>query len=221
MSGYRIEHMALSVLKRWPTNPKTHAKEQLGASVARFGFIAPLLIDEGTGQLVAGHGRLEALETRKAAAEAPPENVKVVNGEWLVPVVRGVKFKSEAEAEAYLIADNRLTEKGGWNTQGLLEVLSSMPGANLEGSGFDAGDVKAMLKEASEAARPAGGKTPADLKAGFDAADTKQVTLYFEGARYDAFLERFEKAGQKLGAASPGETLVKLIERYEAELAKS
>lgn len=220
--SYRIEYMALGALKKWPTNPKTHAEGELKLSVSRFGFIAPLMIDEGSGQLVAGHGRLGALEARKAAAEPPPENVQVREGEWFVPVVRGVKFKSELEAEAYLIADNRLTEKGGWNSEALLDMLKALPdGGALEATGFSAKDVKALLHEVSDAAKPAVGKTPADLKAAFDAADTKQVVLYFEGARYDEFVKRFEAAQKKLGAESMSDALVKLLDAYEGALAQS
>jgi hypothetical protein len=55
----------------------------------------------------------------KAQGNEAPANVQTnAAGEWLVPVVRGVAFNSDAEIEAYLVADNRLTILGGWNEPG-------------------------------------------------------------------------------------------------------
>ena len=66
------------------------------------------------------------------------------DGSWLVPVIRGVSFKSEEEAQAYLLADNRLVELGGWNTSALIEELEKLAEeSTLEGTGFDDSDKQA------------------------------------------------------------------------------
>jgi hypothetical protein len=72
------------------------------------------------------------------------------DGDWLVPVVRGVAFNSDAEIEAYLVADNRLTILGGWNEPelaGLLQDLAAQDTALLEATGYDADDLQALLDE--------------------------------------------------------------------------
>ena len=61
MSELRIEYMPLREVRGWDRNPKGHDTAELEESFKRFGFVTPLILDEGTGQLVAGHGRLEAL----------------------------------------------------------------------------------------------------------------------------------------------------------------
>lgn len=122
----RIEYIALEDLKRWPRNPKKHAEDNIKRSIERFGFNNPILIDERSGRLVAGHGRIDVLGQMKKSGKTPPKNIKVKDGEWLVPVVRGVEFNSEAEAEAYLIADNSLTAMAGWDDAGLLEMLHDL-----------------------------------------------------------------------------------------------
>jgi len=72
MSGnLRIEYMPLSTLKKWPRNPKRHALAAIDQSYDRFGFTAPILIDERTGLMVAGHGRVDQLAARKAAGKEP------------------------------------------------------------------------------------------------------------------------------------------------------
>jgi ParB-like chromosome segregation protein Spo0J len=139
LSTVRIEYVALSKLERWPRNPKTHDLEQLDKSVERFGFVQPLLVDENTGKLIAGHGRLDTLLAMKAGGKPAPERVQDKGGDWLVPVVRGVAFKDEREAEAYLIADNRLVEIGGWDEDVLKAILDDLGtiSAGFAGIGWD------------------------------------------------------------------------------------
>ena len=73
----RIEFMDLEAIRRAPRNPKGHDLERIGGSFDRFGFVAPPMLDEATGRLVAGHGRLDALVARKRAGGQPPARVRV------------------------------------------------------------------------------------------------------------------------------------------------
>jgi len=134
----RIELVPLSQVQAWPRNPKKHDEPGLDASLERFGFVNPLVLDETSGRLVAGHGRLEALRRRLEAGKPPPARVEVRGAEWCVPVLMGVSFADEAEAEAYLLADNRLTELGGWDQVALADMLRRpvTERAALEGTGF-------------------------------------------------------------------------------------
>ena len=143
----RVEYTSLEEIKKWPRNPKDHDLHEIRKSFYRFGFIKPILIDEGTGQLVAGHGRLDTLKLLRDNDKSPPRGVRVIEDQWLVPVLRGVAFKDPAEAEAFLIADNRLSEIGGWDEDTLSEILSEMVDVDglLEGTGFDIAEVMDML----------------------------------------------------------------------------
>lgn len=148
----RIEYVALAELKRHPRNPKDHDVSAIARSVNRFGFTAPVIIDERTGYLAARHGRIDTLAQLKAQGKEPPANVQTqeFDGDWLVPVVRGVAFNSDAEIEAYLVADNRLTILGGWNEPelaALLQDLAAQDTALLEATGYDGDDLQALLDE--------------------------------------------------------------------------
>ena len=56
-------------------------------------------------------------------SKSPPEDVKIGDdGVWLVPILRGWTSRSDADAEAYLVAANRLTERGGWD-HGMFELV--------------------------------------------------------------------------------------------------
>lgn len=146
----RIEYVAMSAIQEWPQNPKLHADAVLDASLERFGYVAPLLRDEGTGRLVAGHGRLDRLVARKTAGKPPPERIKVRRGEWMVPVICGIAFTSAEEAEAYLLADNQTTILGGWKDADLAPMLERVraTAGQFSGVGFTAehlAEIKARL----------------------------------------------------------------------------
>ena len=97
-------------LTPYARNSKKHSPnqiKQIASSIKEFGFINPIIAD-GTGTIIAGHGRLEAA---------------LQLGMATVPCVR-VEHMTERQRRAYVIADNRLAEIGTeWDTEMLgLEV---------------------------------------------------------------------------------------------------
>ncbi len=148
MSELHIEYLPLSQLVEAARNPKKHALEPLGASIGRFGYVEPIILDERTGRMVAGHGRRESLLKMRAAGEMPPSGVRSGDNDWLVPVVRGWASKSDKDAEAYLVASNRHVDLGGWDDAALAEMLQSLAAADaLDGTGFVDDDVERLLFE--------------------------------------------------------------------------
>lgn len=140
----RLVHIEPSRLKPHPDNPRTHSKEQvkkIAASIKRFGFRNPVLVDENS-NVVAGHGRLLAATELKLAT---------------VPTLV-LADMTEAERRAYIIADNRLAECAGWDEDRLASELAAI--ASLDGeldlalTGFDGGALEKLLELA--AAGPAG-----------------------------------------------------------------
>lgn len=160
--GVHIEYVSLAELRRWPRNPKGHALGTLHESYDRFGYVMPMLLDERTGKLAVGHGRLDALQQRKAAGRQAPGGIRASDGAWSVPVVRGVFFENDAEMDAYIIADNRLTELGGWDEPGLAAILADLAveEEGLRGIGYDKDDLDALLASlASEPVTDPGAET--------------------------------------------------------------
>jgi site-specific DNA-methyltransferase (adenine-specific)/site-specific DNA-methyltransferase (cytosine-N4-specific) len=145
-----VTYMPLEKLIRAPRNPKDHDIGSISNSMTRFGFTSPMLMNEKTGRIVAGHGRLDTLQRMKAMGKKPPGRILEKDGQWLVPVIRGVSFENEQEAEAYLIADNRLVEVGGWDEQEKAQILADLAAQGEEmliGIGFDMQDVDELLKQ--------------------------------------------------------------------------
>jgi hypothetical protein len=143
----QVEYLPLSEIVGADNNPKDHDIGQIYQSIKRFGFTQPIMMNENTGKLLAGHGRLQTLQTMKDAGEKVPTRIKEKDGDWLVPVLKGISFEDDMEAQAYLIADNRLTELGGWNTGDLVESLQEMieNGLDLDGIGYDFEDLENLV----------------------------------------------------------------------------
>lgn len=128
----RIEYRPLRDLKADPRNPKAHAQDAIGSSVTRFGFVEPIIVDERTGYIASGHGRVSTLTQMRMRKEPPPEGIRVSKKRgWLVPVVLW-HSKNDAEAGAALIAFNRAGELGGWADEALLDLLHELEDASLD-----------------------------------------------------------------------------------------
>jgi hypothetical protein len=155
-----IEHLTIAELRAMAHggNPKLHGVPAIAASIARFGFTVPVLVDGQTGVLTAGHGRLAAVARLFAEGAPyqptgekwpwPPSGIRVrEDGQWLVPVLRHT-FTSDVERDAYLIADNRLTEAGGWDDKALRSLMVRLAGSDsmdLESIGYTAKEFNALM----------------------------------------------------------------------------
>jgi len=193
----KIEYVPLEQVKRWPRNPKNHDLDTLEKSIIRFGFVQPVIVDGKSKKLVAGHGRLEALLRLKERGDEPPERIRVdeKNGAWMIPVLSGVKFASEADAEAYLIADNRIAELGGWDTNLLTDMLKEMTSdkSKLIGIGYNREDVDVLLAKLNNDVKDAG--------VNFNAEYQFRIEIDCENEQQQrAFLNRFELEGLKCRA---------------------
>lgn len=135
-----VVYMPLDDVLRAPRNPKVHAKELITGSVSRFGVVELPTIDGRTGRLVAGHGRLDDWEARRAAGEVPPDGVDLDGDTWVVPVVHGWASRSDADAEAYVVISNQSTIAGGWDDEPLAQLLADLRDQDpslLDLTGFD------------------------------------------------------------------------------------
>jgi DNA modification methylase len=107
-----IRWIAVDALKPNARNARTHSKKQIrqiADSIAAFGFVVPILVDEA-GVIVAGHGR-------HAAAK--------LLGLEQVPVIK-VEGLSEATRRALALADNKVAENAGWDRELLAAELPEL-----------------------------------------------------------------------------------------------
>ena len=139
MSDLQIEYLAPAQLRAYPRNARTHSRkqiQQIADSIRAFGFTNPILID-GTGMILAGHGRLAA--------------AKLIRLER-VPCVR-IETMSEAQKRAYVLADNKLALNAGWDEELLtleLQELSILdPSFDISLTGFSIAEVDELIDGAS------------------------------------------------------------------------
>lgn len=160
MTDRRIDYLPIDEVPEADRNAKTHARDQIADSMRAFDFTSPLILDERTGRLVAGHGRLEALRAMRDNGEPPPGGVTADDGRWWVPVVRGWASGDDEHAQAVVIADNRLTEAGGWDDRMLAELLDEITDYNpdlLVTTGFTHDDLDQLLRDIQDDSGTEGG----------------------------------------------------------------
>ena len=146
MTKIHIEYKNIKEIEGADINPKDHDIGTLYNIINRFGFTQPLLINRATNKLLAGHGRLITLLQMQQAGDKVPDRIVETEQDWQVPVYF-VDIKDEAEAQAYLIADNRLTELGGWKSDELLLSLKDIveETGSLDGVGWDLEDIDDLM----------------------------------------------------------------------------
>ena len=150
----RVERVSRDELIPYGNNPKEHPKEQvnkIASSIKNYGWDQPIVVD-GDGEIIKGHGRLQAAE-KLGLAE--------------VPVIRRSDL-SNAEAKAARIADNK-TAESPWNDDLLateIEVLDE----------FDADDLGFSQSEVDELLEPADMEIPD----GFDEVDDEAIETEHE-----------------------------------------
>jgi DNA modification methylase len=125
-------------LSPWPGNPRSHSDAQLAklsASIRRFGFTVPLIVDENN-VVLSGHGRLEAA-TKLKLSTVP---VRVISG------------LTQAEKRAYVVADNKLAMLSSWNVDKLKEELSLLveDEFEVEVTGFSTAELDLMFGEVAQ-----------------------------------------------------------------------
>lgn len=136
MTELQITYRHIAELTANPRNARTHSVRQLrqiGRSIESFGFVNPILVDDGN-VLIAGHGRLAA------AAKL---------GLDYVPVIR-IEGLSEVQKRGLMLADNRIAEHAGWDTDLLARELADLSAMeldfDLEVTGFDAAEIDIAIE---------------------------------------------------------------------------
>lgn len=113
-----VETRELAKIRMRPGNPNMHSLEQveqIAASMDRFGWTIPMLVDESD-ELIAGEGRFRAARL-KGWQEGP------------VMVARGW---SEEDKRAYVIIDNNLARNSEWDDKKLRVELRTLVAAEFD-----------------------------------------------------------------------------------------
>jgi DNA modification methylase len=131
-----VVYRPIAELKPDSKNPRRHNPRQIrqiARSIQAFGFNVPVLVDAQF-KVIAGHGRLSACREL---------------GWTEVPTIR-LEHLSEAQAKAFMIADNRLTDTSVWDDRLLAEQLKELSlldlDFSLETTGFEMGEIDLRIE---------------------------------------------------------------------------
>jgi ParB-like chromosome segregation protein Spo0J len=137
MNQRQIEYVSIATLKPHPKNVRTHPNKQIGQierSIASIGFTSPIIVDENY-IILAGHARFEAAKRAKL---------------HIVPVIV-ITGLSDAKKRAYLLADNKLADKAGYDRPALaielyeLTPLLAEAGLDIALTGFEPAEIDALM----------------------------------------------------------------------------
>lgn len=131
------QELPVDELIPYAKNARVHEESQvelIAKSIKEFGFLNPILIDQDK-NVIAGHGRI--LAAQKLGMKKVP-----------VLFIEGL---TEEQRKAYVLADNRLTELGGWDMFTVEEEYKELKEAGFDVSltGFDF-DVDGMSSREEE-----------------------------------------------------------------------
>lgn len=139
-------------LERFPGNPRRGQIDEIAESLRRWGQVRPILTDGR--RIVAGNHTFMAAERLG----------------WTHIAAVAESFKTEAEARAYLVADNRLPELGDYDRAQLAALLAEIEeGGAWEGTGYTIDDYEDLQAEIGAATTE-----PAPFAGGF-AADPDEL----------------------------------------------
>ncbi len=140
VSELTVAYQPISALKGFSRNARTHSKRQIrqiAESIKVFGFTNPVLIDRSN-TIVAGHGRVQAAK---------------LLGMDQVPTIR-LEGLNPDQIRAYVLADNHLAEKAGWDKATLaieLEHLITIHSdLDVTVTGFEMQQINSIIQEAKD-----------------------------------------------------------------------
>jgi DNA modification methylase len=138
VSNLVVTYQPVTNLTAFAHNARSHSPQQvrqIAACIKEFGFTNPVLVD-GQNTIIAGHGRVAAAKLLRMA---------------LVPTIR-LEGLSEDELRAYVIADNRIAEKAGWDPSilaiELQHLLSLELNFDVTLTGFEVAEIDLIVENA-------------------------------------------------------------------------
>ena len=140
-SKLAVERLPLSRIVKNKDNAREHGQKQIAKlvqSIRKFGFLAPVIIDDGN-VLLCGHARVEAAQQAGMTA---------------VPAIR-VDHLSEIQKRAFTIADNRLAELASWDEALLKKELRFLTECDIDfdfsAIGFETPELDIILNGSTSA----------------------------------------------------------------------
>jgi len=177
----------IEALIPYARNARTHSDEQvalIAASLREFGWTNPVLVD-AEGGIIAGHGRVMA--ARKLAASG----AQIPN--WpdaeQVPTI-ALEHLTKAQRRAYVLADNQLATRSGWDAEILAVELDELrdEGFDLDLIGFERAELNDLIGTPNAGPDPAGYSSKIEAPTYTPKGEKPEVSALFNREKMDALL---------------------------------
>jgi len=188
MGKLNIEIVDIDDIKESNYNSRIHSEaqvEKISSSIAEFGFVNPIIIDEEN-EIIAGHGRYTAAKYLKLKE---------------IPTIK-LTHLTDDKKRAFIIADNKIALSGEWDYDMLKEEFDTILKSEMDIDllGFNRKFIDSMFKEKD-----------ADVKV---VHKLKTLKINFDADDYDTTLDSMRDIMDKEGCVDHEEVLVRLLDFY-------
>lgn len=216
MSELVVETIGIDTVEPHPDNARVGDTSAIAESLGRFGQVKPIVVQKSTGFVVAGN------HTREAARSLGWEQIAAV-----------LLDLDDETAKAYLLADNRLSDRARYDQTKLYESLESM--LDLDGTGYDldyveslgdalgenavAGtDTGAVVKQAAPEKKEAPAKAAAPKA---PAEPMRDIVMLMTVSRAQAFGEKVARLQKSYGTRTVVDTVERAIDHAVTEIERA
>jgi ParB-like chromosome segregation protein Spo0J len=204
----------IEALIPYARNARTHSDEQvalIAASLREFGWTNPVLVD-AEGGIIAGHGHVMAARKLAASGAQIPNWPDAAQ----VPTI-ALEHLTKAQHRAYVLADNQLATRSGWDAEILAVELDELrdEGFDLDLIGFERAELNDLIGTAGIVPLP-------DLSSD-DREPFQQMTFTVHDSQkaiIDGALQAAKRAGgfdDSPNENSNGNALTRICEAYVGE----
>jgi hypothetical protein len=221
-----VEQVKLGDLRPYPGNARRGDVAAIADSLEANGQYRPLVVQRGTGYVLAGNGTLQAAQK----LGWPSVQVTYLDVD-------------DAQARRIVVADNRTHDLGGYDDRALLALLRDL-GDDLTGTGFDADDFDSLLAGLEEAdgenppqpptalipgeapSTPDGGErasvrqspTYTEYEQQYASRDARFLALSYPPARYVWVIDTAARLADERGLADTADVLLNLLAEAAREI---
>jgi hypothetical protein len=205
VSGLVVETIGIDTVEPHPDNARVGDVSAIAESLERFGQVKPILIQKSTGFVVAGN------HTREAAKSMGWDAIQAV-----------LLDMDDETAKAYLLADNRLSDRAKYDQAKLYSSLEGL--LDLDGTGFDLDYVESLgdaLGATTVAYADTGDVVKQAAPAPKDGANTeykppaeamRDIVMLMTVSRAQAFGEKVARLQKEYGARTVVDTVERAID---------
>ena len=142
VDNFRLENISVDRLIPHPDNPRVNLTkgmplyEKLYQSIKHHTYIDPIIWNESTGHILAGHQRFQVLKDMADEDGTPLTEIPVI-----------VVNLEESEERTFMVNSNKVS--GMWDTEKLAELFRKLEEDDLQYTGFDDFEIQSLLNDDS------------------------------------------------------------------------